>query len=98
MVPVDRHQKEAEGMNDFKAWPKGTKEMVEKAEANTLSDKLPDEIMRCCELLAAYREIGPPGAWAAGNQEKEIRATLQAMISGDLVAMIKGYKELKEAQ
>lgn len=61
----------------------------------TLGDALSHEQARCRELLAAYREIGAPGWFAAAAIEAELR---EAAISGDLPRMIAAYKRLKECQ
>jgi hypothetical protein len=64
----------------------------------TLADALPKEIERCQQLLVDYAEIGPQGAFAAAMIRADIAAAHKAMISGDLVAMIRAYKELRGCQ
>jgi len=38
----------------------------------TLAEQLPKEIERCQELLVAYQDIGPPGAFAAAMLKQAI--------------------------
>lgn len=63
---------------------------------NTLADALPKEQARCRELLAFYKEIGSPGAFAAAMIETALQRADKAVMSGDVVAMIKSYEELKD--
>jgi len=65
------------------------------SEATSLGEALPKEQARCRELLVAYREIGPSGAFGATMIEAALRRADEATISGDGVAMIQAYKELK---
>lgn len=63
---------------------------------SSLGEALPKELARCRELLVAYRGI-PNGTIAANLLEADIQAADQAMISGDVVAMIQVYERLKGA-
>jgi hypothetical protein len=62
---------------------------------STLGDALPREIERCQELLVAYAEIGPAGAFGAAMIRRDIAAAHKAMMEGDCVAMIRAYEALK---
>jgi len=62
---------------------------------SSLGEELPKEQARCRELLGQYREIGPPGLFAATMIEQALRRADQAAIAGDVVAMISSYKELQ---
>ncbi len=64
----------------------------------TLGDELPREQARCRELLVAYKEIGPAGAFGAAMIEQSLREADQASISGDIVAMLRAYEKLKNHQ
>jgi uncharacterized protein YoaH (UPF0181 family) len=64
----------------------------------TLGDALPKEIERCQELLAQYVEIGPAGQFGAMMIRQDIAAAHKAMIDGDVLAMIRAYKALKECK
>jgi len=61
----------------------------------TLGEDLPIEIERCQELLAVYKEIGPPGQFALLSITEDIAEAHKAMMGQDLPAMIRAYKKLK---
>ena len=65
---------------------------------STLGDALPREIERCQELLVAYAEIGPAGAFGAAMIRADIAAAHKAMMEGDVVAMLRAYEALKGCQ
>jgi hypothetical protein len=70
-----------------------TKEMM------TLGDALPLEMARVRdELIPAYRSIGPSGAWGLLMLRASLDNAAKAMASGDIVAMMRAYKDLKESQ
>ena len=62
----------------------------------SLGDALPKEMARVREVLGHYREIGPAGAIGAMLIELDLREADQAVMSGDLPAMIIAYKKLQE--
>ena len=62
---------------------------------NTLGDALPQEMARCRRLLEVYKEIGPAGSFAHAMIENDLKVADAAMVSGDLVAMIRSYEALK---
>lgn len=64
----------------------------------TLADALPQEQERCRELLAVYKTIGPAGTFGAIMIEAALARADQAVMSGDLVEMLRSYKELKECE
>ena len=61
---------------------------------DTLGDALPREMARVREVLGHYREIGPAGAFGARMIELDLQAADRAVMSGDLVAMIRAYETL----
>lgn len=61
----------------------------------TLAEALPAEQARCRELLIAYKEIGPVGAFGYTMIEAALKRADQAVMSGDPVAMLRSYEELK---
>jgi hypothetical protein len=62
----------------------------------TLGEQLPEEISRVRdELIPQYESIGPPGAFAIAMMRRALQEADCAMISGDTVAMIRVYEELK---
>ena len=68
------------------------------ADCSTIGDALPREIERCQELLVAYAEIGPAGAFGAAMIRRDIAAAHKAIMEGDVVAMIRAYEALKGCQ
>jgi len=67
-------------------------------EMNTLGNALPREMARVREVLKHYYEIGPSGAFGAMMIEAELKAADEAVMSGDVVAMIRAYRALKETE
>lgn len=65
-------------------------------EVETLGEALPKEIARVRDVvLPAYVEIGPPGQFAAAMMRAILDRASVAMISGDLIGMMRAYEELK---
>lgn len=64
----------------------------------TLGDALPQEQARVRELLVGYKEIGQAGVFGAIMIEQALKNADKAAMSGDLVEMIKAYKELKSCE
>lgn len=60
-----------------------------------LAEGLVDELNRNRELLADYRQIGPPGQFGAAMIEADIKAAERAQGSGDVVEMLRCYNKLK---
>lgn len=63
--------------------------------AETLADALPREMARVREVLGHYREIGPAGRFGAAMIEQDLRAADRAVMSGDVVAMLRSLKTLQ---
>lgn len=61
----------------------------------TLAEALPEEMARVREVLGHYREIGPVGAIGAAFIEQDLRMADQAVMSGDVVAMLRSLETLK---
>lgn len=66
-------------------------------EQNTLGDALPLECARVRRLIAQYRDpiLGGVGEIAARMMESALQGADEAMISGDVQAMILAYEDLK---
>ncbi len=62
---------------------------------NTLADDFPKEQTRVRELLGQYKAIGAAGVFGATMIEQVLQRADQSAISGDIVAMLKSYEELK---
>ncbi len=54
------------------------------------------EQARVRTVLGHYREIGRAGAFGAMMIEQALQRADQAVVSGDVVAMIRSFKELQE--
>ncbi len=65
---------------------------------SSLGDEFPKEQARCRELLWQYQEIGPVGMFGHAMISQVLRDADEAAISGDLVAMIRAYKAMKECK
>ena len=63
--------------------------------AETLAEALPREMARVREVLGHYREIGPAGMFGAAMIEQDLRAADRAVMSGDVVAMLRSLKTLQ---
>lgn len=61
----------------------------------SLADALPAEQKRCRELLGVYKGLGPAGSFGAAVIEHALQKADNAIMSGDVVAMIGAYEELK---
>ena len=61
----------------------------------TLGEALPKQQARVREVLGHYKEIGPAGAIGAAMIEASLRNADQAVMSGDPVAMLRAYEDLK---
>lgn len=63
----------------------------------SLGEQLPKEIARVRdEILPCYIEIGVSGQFGAAMIRRSLDAASEAMISGDVVAMLQAYQDLKE--
>lgn len=64
--------------------------------SESLADALPKEMARVRDnVMPLYVEIGPPGALALHFMRQALDEAARAMASGDLVAMIRAYENLK---
>ncbi len=63
--------------------------------AETLADALPKEMARVREVLGHYKEIGPAGMFGAAMIEQDLRTADRAVMSGDVVAMLRSLKTLQ---
>lgn len=63
----------------------------------TLGDELPRQIARVRdELIPAYMECGPGGAFAIAMMRADLDAASKAMIEGDTVAMLRICQKLQD--
>jgi hypothetical protein len=61
----------------------------------TLGDALPAEIARVEGLLPLYAEAGPAAGFSIAMMQHSLRAATQALASGDVVAMLRAYEDLR---
>ena len=66
-------------------------------ETTSLGDALPKEQARVREVLAEYKKI-PQGVFGAVIIEQALKNADEAVISGNIFAMIAAYEELKEIE
>lgn len=64
----------------------------------TLAEALPKEQARVREVLGHYKEIGPAGAFGAAMIEHDLRTADAAVMSGDVVAMLRAFETLKQIE
>lgn len=64
----------------------------------SLGTAFPKEQARVRRLLGTYREIGPAGQFGAFMIEQALQRADQAAMSGDVVAMLRSFQELKECE
>ena len=62
----------------------------------TLGEALPKEMARVRTVLGHYKQIGAPGMFGAMMIELTLKKADQAASSGDVVAMLQVYEELKQ--
>jgi acyl-CoA thioesterase len=62
----------------------------------TLGDAMPSEMARVRKVLGQYKELGPVGMFGAMFIEQSLQAADKAVMSGDVVAMLHAFAELKE--
>jgi hypothetical protein len=66
---------------------------------STLGDDLPKQCARVRELIAIYRSLpNNAGAFGAHMMECDLQNADKAMISGDVVEMIRCYQKLKDCE
>ena len=63
-----------------------------------LAEALPKEQARVREVLGHYRDIGHHGAFGTNIIELTLKKADEAIASGDIVAMMKAYQELKKVE
>ena len=65
---------------------------------SSLGEEFPEEQKRVREVLARYKQLGSVGNFGAVMIEAALQDADKAIISGDIVAMIQSYKELKSIE
>ncbi|HEY6021978.1 MAG TPA: hypothetical protein VIY48_19575 [Candidatus Paceibacterota bacterium] len=62
---------------------------------SSVGEEFPKEQARVRKLLGEYKAIGPAGAFGALMIEQTLQRAEKAAISGDIVAILRSYEELK---
>lgn len=62
---------------------------------SSVGEEFPKEQARVRELLGEYKAIGPSGAFGAIMIEQVLQRAEKAAISGDIIAILRSYEELK---
>ena len=63
--------------------------------SRSLADLYPEEQQRCRELLEAYKEIGPAGAFGHAAISAVMREADEAAVAGDTVRMLRAYEAMR---
>lgn len=70
--------------------------MNDPSPVDTVGDALPREMARVRDqVMPAYQEIGPPGAFALAMMRHSLDRAAKAMAEGDVVAMIRCLEDLR---
>lgn len=64
-------------------------------ETKSLAEAMPLEQARVRELLVEYKALGPVGGFGAMMIERDLKEADAAVMSGDVVRMIRAYEALK---
>lgn len=64
----------------------------------TLAEALPKEQARVRKVLGYYKEIGSAGMFGSTTIEQSLVKADEAVMSGDVVAMMKAYEDLKQIE
>ena len=64
--------------------------------SKSLAEALPAEMARVRTVLGHYLEIGPVGQFGASFIERDLQAADKAVMSGDVVEMLRAYEALKQ--
>lgn len=67
-------------------------------EWRSVGEDFPLEQARVRELLTSYKSLGPVGTFGALMIEQALQRADKAAISGDVVAILSSYAELKGCQ
>jgi hypothetical protein len=65
---------------------------------SSVGEEFPKEQERVRQLLAQYMAIGPAGFFGRTMINAVLQRAEKAAISGDLIAILRSYKELKDCE
>ena len=66
--------------------------------STNVGEQFPVEVKRCEDLLQAYRDIGPAGAFGVANLTQVIRVAKAAWESGDVVRIVKAFAVMRSCE
>lgn len=69
--------------------------MSETTTNKSLGEAFPEEQARLRGLLEQYIAIGPPGMFGAAMIRQSLARAEQAAMSGDVVAMIRSFEDMR---
>lgn len=61
----------------------------------TLAEELPSEMERVRQVLKRYKALGPAGRFGAIMINHSLREAEKAIANGDVVAMMRAYRDLQ---
>lgn len=64
----------------------------------SVGEAFPGELKRCRELLKQYEDLGVPGIFGNLMTSGVIARAEQAQASGDVVAIVRAYAEMRECE
>ena len=65
---------------------------------SSLAEELPKEQSRVREVLGHYKEIGAAGVFGAAMIDQSLARADNAIMSGDVIAMLSALADLKEIE
>lgn len=65
---------------------------------SSVGAEFPKEQARCRDLLGIYKTLGINGAFGASMIEQVLERADEAMASGDVIAVLRSYQEMKECK
>lgn len=68
---------------------------ADRTTSRSVGEDFPVQQRLARELLALYREIGPAGAFGAMVIEQALQRADRAQASGDIIAILQSYEELR---
>lgn len=83
---------------DYKTGCPGHEVVDDSAGVSSLGGEFPRQQQRVRELLVEYVKLGPVGAFGAIMLRQVLVRADQAAISGNVVAMLRSFEELKECK
>ena len=71
---------------------------TETTKATSVGEDFPRMQAHVRELLSQYKAIGPAGTFGATMLEQVLQRADAAMASGDVIAIVRSYQEMRECK